>query len=254
MLDQITPENPEIRIENRFETTEGVRWTLWTNRGLAFDEHGTLTELQSAGIDITERKHAEQALEENQRRLQAVLDVLPLPLFIADADGRIHTSNPAADDLWGSTRLSEHPDSYGEDYKAWWPDTGKRVESHEWGLARALGGEVVTDQELDLVNANRQRRTILNYARPIRNATGGIDGAVAVNVDITARKRAEEALRESEQRLRLALRGGSAGVWMLDVSKGEMYWSDEFMPLYGYDQSKPRAYQTWIASVHPDDR
>ncbi len=76
LLDQLTPETPEIRIENRFETADGVRWTLWTNRALAFDESGRCIEAQSTGIDITDRKEAEEALREANRRKSEFLAVL----------------------------------------------------------------------------------------------------------------------------------------------------------------------------------
>src|SRR5690606_38118694 len=76
MLDRLTPESPEVRIENRFETAEGMRHTLWTNRALAFDEHGRWTEAQSTGIDITDRKEAEEALREANRRQTEFLAVL----------------------------------------------------------------------------------------------------------------------------------------------------------------------------------
>src|SRR5690606_32103556 len=56
LLERLSPEEPEVRIENRFETSSGTRWTLWTNRGLAFDADGRATEVQSSGIDITDRK------------------------------------------------------------------------------------------------------------------------------------------------------------------------------------------------------
>jgi PAS domain S-box-containing protein len=232
----------------------GPRW-MRVNFVPERDEHDVVIGWIASMVDITERKLAEEALEDNQRRLQAVLDVLPLPLFIADAGGRIYAKNPAAEELWGSTELSQSPDEYSKDYAAWWADTGKRVESHEWGLARALaGGEIVASQEVVVIAPDGEHRTILNYARPIRDANGRIDGAVAVNVDITAHKRAEVALREGEQRLRLALQGASAGVWMLDIKNDKTYWSDEFLPLYGYDQSTPRTFERWLNSVHPEDR
>ena len=68
MLERLTPEAPEVRIENRFETADGPRWTLWTNRALAFDEAGRLLEAQSTGIDISARRRAEDALREADRR------------------------------------------------------------------------------------------------------------------------------------------------------------------------------------------
>lgn len=70
LLARLRPGAPEVRIENRFETAEGVRWTLWTNRGLAFDGDGRATEVQSAGIDITDRKRAEEKLLESEAHLR----------------------------------------------------------------------------------------------------------------------------------------------------------------------------------------
>ena len=70
MLERLRPENQEIRIENRFETEAGPRWTLWTNRGLAFDSNGRATEVQSSGIDITDRRRAEEALAEREASLR----------------------------------------------------------------------------------------------------------------------------------------------------------------------------------------
>ncbi|MGH8665665.1 MAG: PAS domain S-box protein [Burkholderiales bacterium] len=72
MLEGLTPELPEARIENRFHTADGDRWTLWANRALKFDPRGGLLEAQSTGIDITERKRAEEALAVSARRMGAL--------------------------------------------------------------------------------------------------------------------------------------------------------------------------------------
>jgi PAS domain S-box-containing protein len=60
---QLTPQNPERVIENRFETATGTRWTTWRNHALRFDDAGHWIEAQSTGIDITERKRLEQQRE-----------------------------------------------------------------------------------------------------------------------------------------------------------------------------------------------
>lgn len=62
-LDRLTPDRPELTIENRFETAAGPRWILWGNHALEFDEHGKWAVAQSTGIDITERKQLEEQLE-----------------------------------------------------------------------------------------------------------------------------------------------------------------------------------------------
>ncbi len=76
LLDSLRPDAPEVRIENRFETAEGARWTLWTNRGLAFDSQGRATEVQSSGIDITERKQIEADLRNANRMKDEFLATL----------------------------------------------------------------------------------------------------------------------------------------------------------------------------------
>ncbi|HZM33891.1 MAG TPA: response regulator, partial [Burkholderiales bacterium] len=76
MLERLTPEAPEARIENRFQTTEGERWTLWTNRALAFDADRRVLEAQSTGVDITERKCMEAALREADRAKDEFLATL----------------------------------------------------------------------------------------------------------------------------------------------------------------------------------
>ena len=74
LLEKLTLQSPEVRIENRFETNDGVRWTLWANRGVTFDEQGRWTLAQSTGIDITDRKRAEEEIQrlndELERRVE----------------------------------------------------------------------------------------------------------------------------------------------------------------------------------------
>jgi PAS domain S-box-containing protein len=80
MLDGLSPQKPEVRIENRFQTADGERWMLWTNRALAFDESGRWTEAQSTGVDIHDRKTAEEhtklLIDELNHRVKNTLAVV----------------------------------------------------------------------------------------------------------------------------------------------------------------------------------
>jgi PAS domain S-box-containing protein len=126
-------------------------------------------------------------------RLRSVLRLLPVGVFLADASGRLLETNATAEAIWGGPPPLPAEVSGYEQYQAWWPDTGRRVEAHEWGLARALHGETVLNQELDILAFDGARRTILASATPLYGRDGALLGAVAVHVDITQRKVAERA-------------------------------------------------------------
>lgn len=59
-VDRLRPDRTEVTIENRFETSDGPRWTLWRNHALSFDDEGRLAVAQSTGIDITDRRLLEE--------------------------------------------------------------------------------------------------------------------------------------------------------------------------------------------------
>ena len=75
-----------------------------------------------------------------------------------------------------------------------------------------------------------------------------------LEIEITERKRAEEALIESEYRLSLATRAGGVGVWDYDIVNNSLLWDDQMCLLYGVEKENfGGAYEAWQAGVHPDD-
>jgi PAS domain S-box-containing protein len=149
-------------------------------------------------------EHARSDLE--RQRLQAVLEVLPVGVAIADAQGQLLEANKAFRDIWGEgAPLPATIEEYDR-YKGWWSANGTPIAAQEWALARALtAGEVSSGEEVEIETLDGRHKVALKSAAPIRNEAGTIVGAVAALVDITASKAAEQQLAyllEHEQTLR----------------------------------------------------
>ncbi|MBF0526283.1 MAG: PAS domain S-box protein [Deltaproteobacteria bacterium] len=94
--------------------------------------------------------------------------------------------------------------------------------------------------------------TIIN---PILDEQGRVVKMVVLGFDISDRWQAENALRESKERLHLALEAAKAGIWEWDLSTNGNTWSDEIWKLYGLEpHSRPPSYELWFETIHPDDK
>jgi PAS domain S-box-containing protein len=191
-----------------------------------------------------------------RQRLQAVLNVLPVGVTIADRSGKLLEANPATYAIWGAELpLSEKPERYDQ-FKAWWPQTGCRVEAHEWAMARAImKGEISGPEEVEIETFGGERKSILNYARPIRDAAGRITGAVAVNVDFTGQKRARERLLEVQNRMEAAIRSSGQLFYDWDPVSDEITFGGDVEKVLGYSaREMPRRLSLALEIVHPEDR
>lgn len=233
-------------IEHRLRHHSGeYRWVL----GRAIPSHDTEGRLQrwvGTYTDIHEWRKAEQALTENEERYRALVETTTAMVWRAAPDGSILKG-------WGWEEFSgQDSDSY-EGY-GWLevvhPDDRACV-TQVWLSALASGQEVET--EFRVLHRSGEYRWVLSRAVPVRGADGAIREWVGTITDVHEQKQAQDALRISEERLRLAVETTSLGIWDVDLLTGTTEWTDETRKLLGLAPDAPVTHETFLACVHPDD-
>ena len=209
-----------------------------------------------AANDELEIRVAERtaSFQDSERRLVAVLDALPIGVALINRDGRIAIGNevyksyvpaviPSCDDA--TSGLWEGYDS-----------DGRRIQPENFVSPRALRGERVWPGLEYLFHGDARRGPVWTRvaAVPFRDATGQIVGATAVIEDVDREKRATDALRASELRLRLAQDAAGLGVWDYDFTTGRSVWSEQTRMLVGLSEDEPVSLGLLLARAHPADR
>ncbi|HEV2397606.1 MAG TPA: PAS domain S-box protein [Candidatus Sulfotelmatobacter sp.] len=199
-------------------------WVL-LNTVLLNDESGELV-IQGTMIDITERKRAEQVLIENEklereraRELQTILDTLPIPLLISkDPECEQLSMNRAAAMNFGLSAEKVAVSSFMEGptrVRFMRGDEELPKEKLPMQMAAATGSPV-RNVAYKVVFPDGSEKYELGHAAPLIDGNGKLVGAVGAALDITDRMRAEEALRRSEERFRVALKDSPITVFNQD--------------------------------------
>ena len=180
--------------------------------------------------------HAER---EAQARLElmAIIEHLPVGIWLTDEGGRITYGNPEAQRIWGGVA---YVGVGGVDrYKGWWADSGRRIESGEWALERAIRNhEASLGEEIEIEAFDGARRFIRNSAIPILDRDDRLQGVVMVNEDVTDLKRTEHSLREATEELSAIIRASPLAIIALDLESRIQAWNPAAERLFGWTEEE----------------
>jgi len=198
-----------------------IRWQHWTNRAL-FDDEGKTVGYQSIGEDITDRKRAEEALRESEERLSGFMDSASDSFYLFDSNLNFIEINKKGLEIIGKDR----DELIGKNITEIVPDikTSGRYEKH-----------------LEVVRTGKSFELDDFIPHPIFGELQFIlksfkvgEGLGIIATDITERKLAEEALRESEEKLRAILEANPGPVVMYDTEGHTQYLNPAFTEVFGW--------------------
>lgn len=211
-----------------------------------FDNKGELKEIFGYMFDITKRKIAERKVIENEKRYRTLFDLSPAGIVLIDKKGTIRDVNEAFCKNLGYKKnellLRNVMDFIPKD----------KIAEMEKNICRLLDGQKLIHETKNIRKDGSISEQELRETK-IQLPDGKI-GILSVANDITERKRAEKALRESEESLNRAQEIANMGSWEYDIKNNRMEWSKNTYDIYGLEPySIQPTYEYFRQRVLPED-
>ena len=207
--------------------------------------------------DVTEWKRVNQSLQESEHRLHAVTENLHEGLFISDLEGRQLHWNRAGMEMFGYHSLEECLRTLPEFAQTFVLQSldGETLDQEQWPLARVLRGERLRDCEIRVRRRDAEWQRVVSYSGAIIHDASGKPLAYLACDDITERKQAEDAKRDSDQRMRLATEATAVGIWEWNVTTNRIRWDAQMFRIYGVEATPDGLipYNVWSDGVLPED-
>lgn len=193
-------------------------------------------------VDITARKQAEWARRRSEEQYQTALRNSPIIFARIDTDLRYQWVANVPDGWDPEAIIGKRDDELSAD-----PGYQHLLQIKQRVLERCEQER----HELTFARSDGIQRTFDVTITPLTQGDGTASGLITASLDITARKQAERALRESEETLSMAVEAGRLGVWSRNFIKNEMTFDAQARRLFGMDADM--TFEEAMSRVHPDD-
>ena len=213
--------------------------------------------IQGVFRDITARKRAEEKLTETGNKLslslhllEGIVESVPIRVFWKDRDLRyLGCNNLFAKDAG----LSGPDELIGKtDFDLSWKDQAALYREDDLRVMKS--GMPRLGYEEPQTTPDGKTIWLRTSKVPLRDDSQEVIGILGIYDDITRQKQAEQDLLLSESRLKEAQGVAHLGSWELDLVKNELWWSDENYRIFGTEPGTRNTYETFLDTVHPDDR
>ena len=199
--------------------------------------------------DMTERKRAEEALRESEKKYRELVNFLPIPLFETDVQGNVLTGNRAIFEAFGYTQ-----DDLEKGLNVFHMTSTEDRDRIRANIQRVLSGEKKGGTEYTGIRKDGSIFPEIMFSSPIlrENKPVGLRGAI---IDLTAQKQTEASLQKITLSLAEAQRIAHIGNWEWDIKSDKMYWSNEIYRIVGAThQTFDGTYESFSELIYADDR
>jgi two-component system cell cycle sensor histidine kinase/response regulator CckA len=204
-------------------------------------------------IEMALYKHKiERDLKESRRLLEITLKSIVDGVIATDKTGLITFMNPIAENLIGLKQEEALNKQLKEVFKLINRSTRQPAENR---ITMALEGlTTCRENHILLIAKSGKEIPIDSCVAPIKDDNGKSLGTILVFCEATKREKMQVALRESEERLRIAKEAAQLGVYDYDVSSRTLQWDERVRQLWGVEPDVPITYEVFISGLNPDDR
>lgn len=226
-----------------------IRW-IRTQGKVLYDADHNPQRMLGTMMDITDQKRSGQIIQESEKRIRDLIEIMPVAIYTVDENGLVNLYNKAASDLWG-LQPEIGKSAWCGSYEMYSLD-GEFLPKEESPMAEALREKREITEEVFVKRPDDSLKHVIMSPQPVYDMHGNVTGALNVIIDITDRKEAELALKTSEGKFRTLADSMPQLVWTSDAEGNLNYFNQSVYNYSGLTADKI-SQEGLVQMVHPDD-